>query len=102
MVKALAFCRSFAEYLLNKFGKKFGAMLRGTIEHRAMIEEIYKGIRPAPGYPLVQITENHDLEITKCRKGDRSNLDGEHGDVARFVCIWILFDPESKYFGLGK
>jgi cobalamin-dependent methionine synthase I len=57
MVKALA--DRFAEALLNictKFGKKFGAMLRGTIEHRTMIEEIYKGIRPARVIQLVQIT----------------------------------------------
>jgi cobalamin-dependent methionine synthase I len=58
MVKALA--DRFAEALLNtctnKFGKKFGAMLRGTIEHKTMIEEIYKGIRPARVIQLVQIT----------------------------------------------
>jgi hypothetical protein len=43
MVKALA--DHFAEALnicTNKFVKKFGVMLRGTIDTEAMIEEIYK------------------------------------------------------------
>jgi cobalamin-dependent methionine synthase I len=51
MVKALA--DHFAEALnicTNKFVKKFGVMLRGTIDTEAMIEEIYKN-SSAPGYP---------------------------------------------------
>jgi hypothetical protein len=56
-----------------------------------MIEEIYKGIRPAPGYPACpDHLENLRLEITKCRKGDRSNLDGEHGDVALRLYLDII------------
>jgi 5-methyltetrahydrofolate--homocysteine methyltransferase len=52
MVKALA--DRFAEAFCRILAKKFGA-LRGTIGTAAMIEEIYKGIRP-PVIQLVQIT----------------------------------------------
>jgi hypothetical protein len=36
-------------------------------------------------------------------KGDESNLDGEHGDVApSSVSGYYFGNPESKYFWLGK
>jgi cobalamin-dependent methionine synthase I len=36
-----------------------------------MIAETYKGIRPAPGYPLVRIIWKKPtyMEIAKCREG---------------------------------
>jgi 5-methyltetrahydrofolate--homocysteine methyltransferase len=68
---------------MNKFVKKFGAMLRGTIEHRAMIEEIYKGIRPAPGYPLVQITETTIWKLL--------NVEKEIGvTLTESMAMWLL------------
>jgi hypothetical protein len=36
-------------------------------------------------------------------KGDRSNLDGEHGDVALHLYLVIILEiQKAKYFGLGK
>jgi 5-methyltetrahydrofolate--homocysteine methyltransferase len=67
-----------------------------------MIDEVYKGIRPA-GYPCPDHLENLLFGNYKRSRRNRSNLDRKYGDVARFVRVRLLFCTSRKQvFGLGK
>ena len=108
MVKALAdrFAEAFAEYLHEKIRKEiWGYSADEVLSPEAMIEEVYKGIRPAPGYPACP---DH-LEKTTIWK--LLNVEQEIGVVltesmamwpASSVSGYYFGNPESKYFGLGK
>jgi 5-methyltetrahydrofolate--homocysteine methyltransferase len=57
MVKALAdLCRSFAEFARTNSEEIWGYAPEEQLSTEAMIEEIYKGIRPLRVIQLVQIT----------------------------------------------
>jgi 5-methyltetrahydrofolate--homocysteine methyltransferase len=71
MVKALADrSEAFAEYLHEKIRGNLG-LCSEVLSTDDMIAETYKGIRPAPGYPLVRIIWKKPtyMEIAKCREG---------------------------------
>ena len=70
-----------------------------------LIQEKYKGIRPAPGYPACpDHTEKSDL----FRILDAERLSGVSLTEtlamwpASSVSGWYFAHPDSKYFGLGK
>jgi 5-methyltetrahydrofolate--homocysteine methyltransferase len=60
MVKALG--HRFAEALPNIYEHKleriFGGIPDENLSTEAMIDEVYKGIRPTPGYPCPDHLEN--------------------------------------------
>lgn len=108
MVKALAdrFAEAFAEYLHEKVRKEFwGYAADEVLSKEDLIEETYKGIRPAPGYPACP---DH---LEKPTIWKLLNVEEEIGvTLTESMAMWpassvsgyYFGNPESKYFGLGK
>lgn len=108
MVKALAdrFAEAFAEYLHEKVRKEFwGYAADENLSTEDMIDEVYKGIRPAPGYPACP---DH---LEKPTIWKLLNVEEEIGvTLTESMAMWpassvsgyYFGNPESKYFGLGK
>jgi 5-methyltetrahydrofolate--homocysteine methyltransferase len=108
MVKALAdrLAEAFAEYLHENVRKEFwGYATEERLSNEELIEEEYKGIRPAPGYPacpdhlekptiwkLLDVEKNIGVTLTESMAmWPASSVSG-----------YYFANPESKYFGLGK
>jgi 5-methyltetrahydrofolate--homocysteine methyltransferase len=108
MVKALAdrFAEAFAEYLHEQVRMNFWGYDPGeTLSKEDLIEENYKGIRPAPGYPacpdhlekptiwkLLNVAEEIGVTLTESMAmWPASSVSG-----------YYFGNPKSKYFGLGK
>ena len=108
MIKALAdrLAEAFAEYLHEKVRKEYwGYSSDENLENIDLIEEKYKGIRPAPGYPacpdhlekikifdILQVENNTGITIT----------DSMAMSPAASVSGYYFAHPEARYFGLGK
>jgi 5-methyltetrahydrofolate--homocysteine methyltransferase len=108
MVKALAdrLAEAFAEFLHEKVRKEiWGYSSNENLSYQDLIEEEYKGIRPAPGYPacpdhlekptiwkLLDVEKNIGVKLTESMAmWPASSVSG-----------YYFGNPESKYFGLGK
>ena len=108
MVKALAdrFAEAFAEYLHEKVRKEiWGYAADEVLSKEDLIEESYKGIRPAPGYPACP---DH---LEKPTIWKLLNVEEEIGvTLTESMAMWpassvsgyYFGNPKSKYFGLGK
>lgn len=108
MVKALAdrLAEAFAEYLHEKIRTEiWGYASDEHLSKTDLIEEEYKGIRPAPGYPacpdhlekptiwqLLEVEKNIGVTLTESMAMW----------PAASVSGYYFGHPESKYFGLGK
>ena len=108
LVKALAdrLAEAFAEYLhLQVRTEIWGYAANENLSNSELIQEDYKGIRPAPGYPacpdhlekptiwkLLQVEETIGVKLTESMAmWPASSVSG-----------YYFAHPESKYFGLGK
>jgi 5-methyltetrahydrofolate--homocysteine methyltransferase len=108
MVKALAdrLAEAFAEYLHEQIRKEiWGYSPDEALSTEALIEESYKGMRPAPGYPacpdhlekptiwkLLKVEEEIGVTLTESMAmWPASSVSG-----------YYFANPDSKYFGLGK
>jgi 5-methyltetrahydrofolate--homocysteine methyltransferase len=108
LVKALAdrLAEAFAEYLhLQVRTEIWGYAPHENLSNTELIQEAYKGIRPAPGYPacpdhlekptiwkLLQVEESIGVKLTESMAmWPASSVSG-----------YYFANPESKYFGLGK
>ena len=108
MVKALAdrLAEAFAEYLHEKVRREIWGYASGEVlSPDDLIEEKYKGIRPAPGYPACP---DH---LEKPTIWKLLNVEQEIGvKLTESMAMWpassvsgyYFGNPESKYFGLGK
>jgi 5-methyltetrahydrofolate--homocysteine methyltransferase len=107
MVKALAdrLAEAFAERMHQRVRKElWGYAADETLATRELIEEKYRGIRPAPGYPA---QPDHTEKGTLFRL-----IDGERIGVkltesfamwpGASVCGLYFGHPEAHYFGVGK
>jgi 5-methyltetrahydrofolate--homocysteine methyltransferase len=108
MIKALAdrLAEAFAEYLHKEIRTKFWGYAKDeNLSNEELIKEVYKGIRPAPGYPacpdhlekrtiwkLLNVKENIGVELT----------DSLAMWPAASVSGYYFGNKEAKYFGLGK
>jgi 5-methyltetrahydrofolate--homocysteine methyltransferase len=108
MVKALAdrLAEAFAEYLHEKVRKEiWGYASDEQLSKENLIDEEYKGIRPAPGYPACP---DHLEKPTIWKLLDVENQIGV--TLTESMAMWpassvsgyYFANPESKYFGLGK
>ena len=108
MVKALAdrLAEAFAEYLHEKVRKEiWGYAADENLDKVDLIEEEYKGIRPAPGYPACP---DHLEKPTIWKLLDVEKQIGVK--LTESMAMWpassvsgyYFANPESKYFGLGK
>jgi 5-methyltetrahydrofolate--homocysteine methyltransferase len=108
MVKALAdrLAEAFAEYLHEKVRQEiWGYASDENLSKQDLIEEEYKGIRPAPGYPACP---DH---LEKPTIWKLLNVEQEIGvKLTESMAMWpassvsgyYFGNPHSKYFGLGK
>ncbi|WP_435578191.1 methionine synthase [Gilvibacter sp.] len=108
MVQALAdrFAEGYAEYLHREVRMKhWGYAAQEDLDNQGLIQEAYRGIRPAPGYPacpdhleketlwsLLKVEENIGVSLTESLAMW----------PAASVSGYYFAHPESKYFGLGK
>jgi len=108
MVKALAdrFAEAFTELLHERSRKEFwGYEPAESLSNEALIQEEYKGIRPAPGYPACP---DHTLKINLFKQLDAEKEIGVilTENLAMFpassVSGFFFSHPDSRYFGLGK
>jgi 5-methyltetrahydrofolate--homocysteine methyltransferase len=108
MLKALAdrFAEAFAEYLHEKVRKaEWGYGATEMLSNEDLIEESYRGIRPAPGYPACpDHTEKPGLfELLNATEISGVSLTETLAMwPAASVSGWYFGHPEAKYFGLGK
>lgn len=107
MLKALAdrLAEAFAEYLHFRVRTEFWGYAQENFSNEELIQENYRGIRPAPGYPacpdhleklgifkLLNATENVGVELTESlAMTPTASVSG-----------WYFGHPHAKYFGLGK
>jgi 5-methyltetrahydrofolate--homocysteine methyltransferase len=108
LVKALGdrLAEAFAEYLHLKVRKEiWGYASDECLTNQNLIDEEYKGIRPAPGYPACP---DH---LEKPTIWKLLNVEQEIGvRLTESMAMWpassvsgyYFANPESKYFGLGK
>lgn len=108
LVKALGdrFAEAFAEYLHLKVRKEiWGYASDENLSNQDLIDEEYKGIRPAPGYPACP---DH---LEKPTIWKLLHVENEIGvKLTESMAMWpassvsgyYFGNPESKYFGLGK
>ena len=108
MLKALAdrLAEAFAERMHERVRKEFwGYDKDETLSNEALIDEKYKGIRPAPGYPACpDHTEKKMLfELLEGKKNTGIFLTESFAMYpTAAVSGWYFGHPDSKYFGLGS
>jgi len=104
LVTALAdrLAEAFAEHLHEQVREKLG--YGDDLTNQELIDEEYRGIRPAPGYPacpdhtekaklwdLLEVAEEVDIELTESYAMD----------PGASVSGWYYSHPESRYFNVG-
>jgi 5-methyltetrahydrofolate--homocysteine methyltransferase len=108
MLKSLAdrLAEAFAERMHERVRKEFWAYDKTeNLSNEALIDERYKGIRPAPGYPACpDHTEKKALfELLDAEKNTSIFLTESFAMYpTAAVSGWYFAHPESKYFGLGS
>ncbi len=108
MIKALAdrLAEAFAEYLHKEVRiKHWGYAANEDLSNEDLINESYKGIRPAPGYPacpdhLEKLTIWEILKVEE-RIGVKLTESLAMWPAAS-VSGYYFGNPEARYFGLGK
>ncbi|MCL4142778.1 UNVERIFIED_CONTAM: hypothetical protein GTU68_018025 [Idotea baltica] len=107
MTKALAdrLAEACAEYLHFKVRKEFwGYAPNEEYDNRALIQEKYQGVRPAPGYPACPDHTQKNV-IWQLLNPDEIGITLTES-LAMFpassVSGWYFGHPASKYFGLGQ
>jgi 5-methyltetrahydrofolate--homocysteine methyltransferase len=107
MAKALAdrLAEAFAECLHEKVRKElWGYATDERLTNEQLIDEAYKGIRPAPGYPACpDHTEKKLLfELLEADKVGIVLTESYAMYPGAAVSGFYFSHPESRYFGLGK
>src|SRR6185295_17859090 len=96
----------FAEHLHQRVRKEFwGYASDETLSNAELIQEKYRGIRPAPGYPA---QPDHTEKATLFRILDAEAATGIR--LTESYAMWpassvsgLYFShPESHYFGIGR
>lgn len=108
LLKALAdrLAEAFAEYMHAYVRKELWAYAPNeNLSNIEMIEEKYKGIRPAPGYPACpDHTEKQKIfTLLEAEKNTGVSLTESLAMYpAASVSGWYFACPQAKYFGVGK
>jgi len=108
MAKALAdrLAEAFAEALHERTRTQlWGYAPEESLDREALIDEAYRGIRPAPGYPACpDHTEKATLfALTEARARAGIALTENFAMLpASAVSGWYFSHPQAQYFGVGK
>ncbi|QWT20696.1 methionine synthase [Bacillus sp. NP157] len=108
LLKALAdrLAEAFAERLHERVRKEFwGYQPDEVLDNDALIDEAYRGIRPAPGYPACpEHTEKRTLfallDATKHTTVELTESMAMYPTAA--VSGWYFSHPDSQYFVVGR
>jgi len=107
MVKALAdrLAEAFAERMHQRVRKEFwGYAGDETFATRELIEEKYRGIRPAPGYPA-QPDHTEKATLFRLIEAERVGVKLTESFAmwpGASVCGLYFSHPDAHYFGVGK
>jgi 5-methyltetrahydrofolate--homocysteine methyltransferase len=108
MLQAIAdrLAEAYAEVLHLRVRREFwGYAPDEQLGVSELVQETYRGIRPAPGYPACP---DHTEKLKLFRLLDAENKTGIHltESLAMYpaasVCGWYFSHPQSVYFGVGK
>jgi 5-methyltetrahydrofolate--homocysteine methyltransferase len=108
MLKALAdrFAEALAERLHERIRREYwGYAPEETLDTQSLIEEQYRGIRPAPGYPACpeHSEKQHLWELLEVNQHTPIRLTESYAMYpAASVSGWYFAHPASRYFGLGE
>jgi 5-methyltetrahydrofolate--homocysteine methyltransferase len=108
MVKALAdrFAEALAEYLHQQVREDYwGYEANCSFSSEELIQEKYRGIRPAPGYPACpDHLEKHTIfDLLEAEEKLGVTLTESLAmSPASSVSGWYFAHPDARYFGLGK
>jgi 5-methyltetrahydrofolate--homocysteine methyltransferase len=108
LLKALAdrLAEAFAERMHERVRREFwGYQPDEALANAALIDEQYRGIRPAPGYPACpDHTEKSTLfELLDATRNARIELtDGFAMYPTAAVSGWYFSHPDSQYFVVGR
>ena len=106
MVKALAdrLAEAFAEYLHALVRRQWGYGKEEKLTHEELISELYRGIRPAPGYPACpDHTEKSILfDLLEAEQSTGITLTESYAMLPHAsVCGLYFSHKESRYFAVG-
>ena len=108
MLKALAdrFAEAFAERMHERVRKEFWAYAaEETLDNDALIDEQYRGIRPAPGYPACPDHREKAKLWELISPDDHAGITLTESFAmmpAAAVSGWYFSHPDARYFGTGK
>jgi 5-methyltetrahydrofolate--homocysteine methyltransferase len=108
MVKALAdrLAEAFAERLHELVRREFwGYAADEALDPTSLIDERYRGIRPAPGYPACPDHSEKPLlwDLLDVERNTGMTLSSNFAMTpAASICGWYLANPGSRYFGVGQ
>ncbi len=100
------FAEAFAEYLHQRVRREFwGYVPDEQLDNSELIQDRYRGIRPAPGYPACpEHTEKRTLwSLIKPERLAGVELTESFAMwPASAVSGWYIAHPQAHYFGVGK
>ena len=107
LLKALAdrFAEAFAELMHERVRREFwGYAADEQLSNEALIDEQYRGIRPAPGYPACpdHTVKTALFDLLDARAIGMDLTEGYAMTPAAAVSGFYLSHPDSQYFGVGK
>ncbi|MCO6441534.1 MAG: methionine synthase [Nitrococcus mobilis] len=108
LLKALAdrLAEAFAEMLHHRVRTEYWGYATGeTLDNEALIQEQYRGIRPAPGYPACPDHTEKALvwELLDAERNAAITLTESWAMVpTAAVSGWYFAHPQARYFGLGQ
>ena len=107
MTKALAdrLAEAFAEWLHRAVRKEWGFGQDEELSNEELIQEKYRGIRPAPGYPACpdHTEKQHLFELLQVEKTIGITLTESYAMYpAASVSGFYLAHSQAKYFSVGK
>ncbi len=108
LLKVLAdrLAEAFAERLHERVRKEFwGYSADETLDNEAMIDERYRGIRPAPGYPACPDHTEKGLLWQLLDVETKAGIHlTEHFAMTPTAAVsgWYFSHPEARYFGVGR
>lgn len=107
MIKAVAdrFAEAFAEMMHYKLRTEIWGYSNEDFDNDKLIEEKYRGIRPAPGYPSCPEHSEKDKlwDLLDVEKNTGMTLTSSYAMLpTASVSGWYFANPESRYFGVAK
>ncbi len=108
LLKALAdrLAEALAERLHQRIRTEFwGYAPDEQLDNQALIQEQYRGIRPAPGYPACPDHTEKARIFELLKIGNQSGIKLTESYAiwpAASVSGWYFSHPEARYFGLGR